>query len=88
MRRAVSAYDPSVPLVNRNTGSCTDSFNFWIKQVTDSGLLIGDGTPEGVVESQQGSMYMDESGIAGAVMYIKQLTNIGGDRTKGWVAIG
>lgn len=86
MRRTISVYDPTVPLVDQ-TGSTGDAFNIWLKQVTDRGLLIGTGSPEGVVEAQQGIEYMDETGAAGAVKYIKQLSNIAGDRTKGWVAI-
>lgn len=64
------------------------AFNVWVRQVTERGLLIGSGSPEGVVEAQQGAEYMDEDGLAGAVKFIKQKASIAGDRTMGWVAIG
>lgn len=65
-----------------------DTFNLWVRQVTERGLIIGTGNPENVVTAQQGVEYMDEAGPAGAVKYIKQVADIGGDRSKGWVAIG
>jgi hypothetical protein len=87
MRRTITTFDPKVPLVQQE-GEPTSTFNYWIKQVTDRGLLIGTGSPEGVVEAQQGVEYMDEAGAAGFVLYIKQESDDAGDRTKGWVAIG
>ena len=50
-------------------------------------LIIGTGSPEGVIEATVGREYMDDTGLAGAVKFIKQLPDIGGDRTKGWVAV-
>jgi hypothetical protein len=50
--------------------------------------LIGTGSPEGVVEAQQGVEYMDETGTTGSVKWIKQLADISGDKSQGWVAIG
>lgn len=84
--RTINQYDPTVPIVD-HTGTINDSFNIWIKQVTDRGLIIGTGSPEGVVEARQGVEYLDKTGLAGAVKFIKQLNDIAGDRTKGWVAI-
>lgn len=49
--------------------------------------IIGTGSPEGVIEAQVGREYLDTAGGVGAVKYIKQLSNIGGDRKQGWVAI-
>ena len=87
MKRTISIYDPSIPLVWSQSGMANTFFNVWIKQVTDRGLLIGTGSPEGVIEAQQGVEYLDETGTAGAVKYIKQSAAVAGDRTKGWVAI-
>ena len=87
MKRTISIYDPSIPLVWSQTGTANAFFNVWIKQVTDRGLLIGTGSPEGVVEAQQGVEYLDETGGVGAVKYIKQLASIADDRTRGWVVI-
>ncbi len=88
MKQTITRFDSQVPLVLPQTGMASEAFNIWVRQVTERGLLIGTGTPEGYVEAQQGAEYMDETGIAGAVKYIKQLADIAGDRTKGWVAIG
>ena len=87
MRRQITIYNPRVPLTEEDK-SASAAFNFWIKQVTEGGLLIGDGTPVGNVEAQQGVMYMDESGIAGAILFIKQQAEVAGDKTQGWVAVG
>ena len=88
MRKLISILDRSFPIVNPGTGVTEEAFNVWVKQVTSSGIFIGDGSPEGLVEAQQGSFYMDESGSAGSILYIKQQASVTKDRTKGWVAIG
>lgn len=49
--------------------------------------IIGTGSPEGVVEATVLREYMDLTGGAGAVKYIKRLADIGGNRKMGWVAI-
>ena len=49
--------------------------------------IIGTGSPEGVVEALQYTLYIDSSGTAGAIEYRKMLTDIGGDKTMGWVAV-
>jgi hypothetical protein len=88
MKRTIGIYDPSVPLVFPQHGMANVAFNVWIKQVTERGLLIGSGSPEGVVEAQQGVEYLDEEGTDGEVKYIKQKAQVAGDRTQGWVLIG
>lgn len=88
MRNTIRYVDPSLPLVNRNTAVATDYFRIFLLETQLRGLLIGIGSPEGVVEAQQGAEYMDEIGAPGAIKYIKQSADIGGDRTLGWVAIG
>ena len=66
----------------------TEPFRVFIRQVQERNLFIGTGSPETVVLAQQGAEYMDDAGAPGAVLYIKQLADIGGDRTQGWQAIG
>jgi len=88
MRRTIAKYDPVIPLVSNENGVVSNLFNFWMSQVYERGLIIGTGSPEGVVEANQGTEYMDDEGAAGAVLYIKQKTSIGDDTKKGWVAIG
>lgn len=87
MRSTIKYIDPSYPIVKKD-GVTEDHFRIFILEVYRRGLLIGIGSPEGVIEAQQGQEYMDEEGLAGAVKFIKQLSDIGGDRSQGWVAIG
>jgi hypothetical protein len=65
----------------------TDVFQRWVNDVTNNDLIIGTGSPEGVIEATVGREYLDDAGLAGAVKFIKQLPDIAGDRTMGWVAI-
>lgn len=85
--RTITRIDTSVPIIS-SSGALSEQFRIFLLQVYQRGLIIGTGSPEGVVEAEQGEEYMDESGAAGAVKYIKQLPDIGGDRKQGWVAIG
>ncbi len=87
MRNTIRYLDPSFPLIDGN-GVALNHLRLFLLQTQLRGLLIGEGSPEGIVEAQQGMEYMDETGAPGAVKYIKQLADIGGDRTQGWVAIG
>jgi hypothetical protein len=88
MRNTITRFDLGIPLVYSQTGMASTVFNLWVRQVTERGLLIGTGSPEGVVEAQQGVEYMDETGTTGSVKWIKQLADISGDKSQGWVAIG
>jgi len=78
------------PLNNivRKEGQPTTEMGLWIETVSDLIPSIGTGSPEGVVEARQTAQFMDDAGAPGAVLYIKQLADIGGDRSMGWVAIG
>jgi hypothetical protein len=69
-------------------GNMTQVMNTFADQVTENSLIIGTGTPETVIPANQGRFYMDETGLAGSVLFIKQLSDIGGDNKQGWVAIG
>ena len=57
------------------------------EEVARRQTIIGTGSPEGVIEAIEGQEYMDRTGLPGAVKYIKQLPDIGGDRKMGWVPI-
>jgi hypothetical protein len=73
-------------IMNEN-GSMTEEFHNWVSSVYRRGLLVGSGSPEGNIEAEVGREYLDETGSTGAVKFIKQLPDIGGDRKQGWVAI-
>ena len=88
MRKQISPLNYTMPLTNPLNGLAVDQFRNFLLQVEQRGLIIGSGSPLGVIEAQQGVEYMDENGIAGAIKWIKQAADIGGDKTLGWVAIG
>lgn len=78
--------DSNTPITN-DDGMMSDVFQRWMSQVTRNDLIVGTGSPEGVIDALVGREYLDDTGLAGAVKFIKQLPDIGGDRTQGWVAI-
>lgn len=87
MRKTITRIDSTYPIVDRN-GRMTDQYRLRELQVEENGLIIGTGSPEGVVEAQQGTRYMDDTLPAPAsILYIKHQADIGGDKTQGWVAI-
>lgn len=49
--------------------------------------IVGTGSPEGVVEAPQYSLYINSAGVSGSIEYRKMLKEIGGDITQGWVAV-
>ena len=78
--------DAGSPIIDVE-GRMTDEFQRYINQMTKLDLIVGTGSPEGVIEATVGREYLDDAGLVGAVKFIKQLADIGGDRTQGWVAI-
>lgn len=74
------------PIINKD-GSMVDSFRIWSLFVSSLGILTGTGTPEGIIEARQTSLYMDDAGTPGSILYIKRDTDIAGDGTKGWILI-
>jgi len=50
-------------------------------------IIIGTGSPEGVVEARRTRQYMDSTGVAGAILYIKQVNDIAGNRKNGWILV-
>lgn len=88
MRNTITKIDPTIPIVQTNTGTMRDQFRIFTLQVQSSGLLIDTGSPAGVVAAEQGAQYMDDAGAPGSVLYLKQLADVAGDKTQGWVLIG
>jgi hypothetical protein len=78
--------DAETPIVKAD-GSMTEEFQRWVTQMTNLDLIVGTGTPEGVIEAVIGRRYLDLTGGVGAVEYSKQSADIAGDRTQGWVAV-
>lgn len=84
---------PNIPIPQLNIpivaddGSMMIEFARWVRQVTETDIIIGAGSPEGVVAASVGREYMDSAGVAGAIKYIKRDADIAGDRAKGWVLV-
>lgn len=74
------------PIVEDN-GTMAQAFRTWTIEVTRSLVIVGTGTPEGVLEAPQYSLYLDEAVPATPVQYRKMLPDIAGDRTMGWAAL-
>ncbi|MCK5445297.1 MAG: hypothetical protein KAI73_06710 [Rhodospirillaceae bacterium] len=68
-------------------GNMTQTFRTWTQDMNRVVPLIGTGSPEGVVNARQGQTYMDDAGVAGAILYTKRDADIGGDTTQGWILV-
>lgn len=68
-------------------GVMSDRFNGWVISVGRLDILTGSGTPEANTEATITRLYMDTSGSAGSILYIKRDADIAGDRTKGWILV-
>lgn len=62
-------------------------FMLWTQAVTNLQPIIGVGSPEGNVEALQFREYIDSTGAAGNIKWCKMLTDIAGDKKKGWLKI-
>ncbi len=71
--------------------SMHELFRDWSRFITDEvnnrSLLFGTGSPEGVVEAVKGREYMDESGTASTIKYIKQVDDVAGNNKNGWILV-
>lgn len=68
-----------------STGRMSRQFQEWQALVTRLLPMTGTGSPEGVVEAEQYQHYYDTSGSAGNILYIKMQSDVGGDKSQGWV---
>ena len=82
----VAQPDPNKPLVEENRAQ-SEQMRVWTRLITNQALIIGTGSPEGVVEAEQGASYMDDTGTAGSIKYIKRDADISGDKTQGWILV-
>ncbi len=84
---------PDIPIpqqrqaITKEDGSMQDTFRRWVELMTELDPIKGTGSPEGVVEARQTRQYMDDAGIASAILYIKRDNDIAGDKTKGWILV-
>ena len=68
-------------------GTMAQPFRQFTQDASLSIPIIGTGSPEGVVEARQYSLYIDSAGTTGSLQYRKMQPQIGGDTSKGWVAV-
>lgn len=76
-------YESLVKEDNTVTFYGTTFLNEVVNQVNLSEILSGTGTPEGTVPADPKKLYMDENGVAGAILYIKRT----GSGDTGWILI-
>ena len=74
------------PLLKED-GSPSVQLNSWFKAITQGAVIVGTGSPEDVIQATQGAVYLDETGIVGAILYIKRDADVAGDETKGWILV-
>lgn len=86
MKLPVNELSRSIPVVDDKMRPLNVLHQFSV-DVARLSTIVGIGSPEGVVEAEVAREYLDTTGGPGAVKYIKQLSDIGGDRSLGWVAI-
>lgn len=73
-------------IVDKN-GQMEQRFRSWTQEVSRLAIIEGAGSPEGVVQALPTSLYMDNAGASGSVLYIKQKADIAGDRSQGWILV-
>ena len=86
MAASITPPDANRPILDGD-GTMEQSFRSWASSLTRLALIIGTGSPEGVVTALQGSQYMDDAGTTGVIKYIKRDDNVGGDTSQGWVLV-
>ncbi len=60
----------------------------WMQAITDQAVIIGTGSPEGLIDAPQTAMFMDDAGTAGNILYIKRDVDDGaGDPKFGWILV-
>jgi hypothetical protein len=74
------------PIVESD-GTMAQPFRQFTQDASLSIPIVGSGSPEGVVEARQYSLYINSAGSSGSIEYRKMLPDIGGDTKQGWVAV-
>lgn len=68
-------------------GTMAQPFRQFTQDASLSIPIVGSGSPEGVVEARQYSLYIDSTGTTGSIEYRKMLPDIGGNTKQGWIAV-
>ncbi|ANJ65521.1 putative head completion protein [Pseudoalteromonas virus vB_PspP-H6/1] len=78
---------PTTRAIIDSRGVLTQEARSYFGVLTNRAMIIGEGSPEGLTEADQGALYMDSTGSTGAVLYVKQQQSITGDRALGWILV-
>lgn len=70
-----------------DSGKMTERTVEWARQVTNLNIITGSGSPEGAIEAQITTLYMNTAGTAGNILYIKKLADTSGNRKNGWILV-
>lgn len=54
-----------------------------VRQVNENEVVSGSGSPEGVLAANPKKLYMNESGSAGSILYVKKT----GTGNTGWILV-
>lgn len=68
-------------------GTMAQPFRQFTQDASLSIPIVGNGSPEGVVEARQYSLYIDSTGTAGNIQYRKMQPDVAGDKSKGWLLV-
>ncbi len=75
------------PVVEED-GSQTSQSRTFFRTLEAQALIIGSGSPEGVVIAEIGASYQDSAGTAGNIRYAKRDADDGaGDKSIGWILV-
>ncbi len=75
---------PVLPPFDAN-GLMNQAFMLWTQAVSRYIPIVGEGSPEGVIDAPQYSSYIDSTGTTGTIKWIKMQPSIAGDTKQGWV---
>lgn len=73
--------------ITESDNTMSQVFRSWMNRISDNVPLVSTGSPEGVIEAPQYTLYIDETTPTVPVQYRKMLPEIGGDRSMGWVSL-
>jgi hypothetical protein len=73
--------------ITEEDGTMSQLFRQWTIQVSNNLPIVGTGSPEGVVEAPQYSLYIDETVPLVPVQYRKMLPSVTNDRSQGWAVV-
>lgn len=65
-------------------GNMQPLFYQWMLSITNLQTIVGEGSPEGVVQARVARFYLQTDGAAHNILWVKVVDAIAGDRSMGW----